>query len=100
MLDGSCNYAFVVLFKENLRNFKFRKKFEFTLKKHNIEFRRGTSGGGNQAMQPYLNFFKSKIIRKFNLKNINIIHKYGYYLGNFPDLEKKNIKNLSNFKFN
>ena len=59
ILEGSCNYAFVVIFRKNLRNSKFRKKFELTLKKYNIEFRRGTAGGGNQAMQPYLNFFKN-----------------------------------------
>lgn len=94
ILEGSCNYAFVVIFRKNLRNSKFRKKFELTLKKYNIEFRRGTAGGGNQAMQPYLNFFKNQIIKKFKLKNINIIHKYGYYLGNFPGLEKKKVLDI------
>ena len=35
----------------------FRAKFEKILKKNNVEFRRGLSGGGDQTQQPYFNHF-------------------------------------------
>ena len=88
---GSCNYAFIVIFDTNYRNLNYRKKFENTLKKHKIEFRRGTSGGGNQTIQPYLQYFKHKLIKKFDLTNVKIIHDFGYYLGNYPELDRKKI---------
>ncbi len=91
-LNGSSNYAFVVIFKKDFRNKKFRKNFEKTLLKNRIEFRRGTSGGGNQLRQPYLKkFFKiSKNFTK-NFSNTEIIHNYGYYIGNYPELKKNKI---------
>ena len=93
-LKGSCNYAFVIIFNKNCRNLIFRKRFEITLKKYRIEFRRGTSGGGNQTIQPYLWYFNKKIKKNFKLNNIKIIHNYGYYLGNYPDLTKDKINNI------
>ena len=46
-------------------------------------------GGGNQTLQPYLSYYKKNI--KFQkLTDTNIIHNFGCYIGNFPDL-KKNI---------
>ena len=57
------------------------------LTKHKIEFRRGSVGGGNQLRQPYL----EKILRKNEAKNYNItehVHFYGFYIGNYPELNK------------
>ena len=90
-LNGSCNYAFVIILSEKYRNLSFRKKFERKLNFHQIEFRRGTAGGGNQTLQPYLrrNKMNFKIIGK--LTNTNIVHRYGYYIGNYPDLKKGKI---------
>ena len=83
---GSCNYAFIIVFNQKYQNLIFRKKFENKLSKNNIEFRRGLSGGGNQTLQPYKNYFKikSKIIG--NLAETNSIHNYSYYIGNYPSL--------------
>ncbi len=67
-LKGSSNYAFPIVFKK--KDFKFRERFENTLKKYNIEFRRGNAGGGNQLRQPYL---------KPLIKNIK--------LNKFPEVE-------------
>ena len=91
-LKGSCNYAFPIIF--NKPSFNFRKKFENKLKKKNIEFRRGNAGGGNQLRQPYLsNFIKKKDI-KMKYKNVDHIHFFGYYIGNYPSLSKKKIKKI------
>jgi CDP-6-deoxy-D-xylo-4-hexulose-3-dehydrase len=100
-LEGSCNYAFpLVLRKKNIRN---RDLLEKILLKNKIEFRRGNAGGGNQLRQPYLQR-DSKI--KINLKNfpeVDHIHFYGYYIGNYPTLKKEKIikicEILNNIKY-
>ena len=77
------------------KNFNFRKKFEDTLKKNNIEFRRGSAGGGNQLRQPYLKPY----IKKINFKNfseVDHIHFFGYYIGNYPSLGSLKIKRICN----
>ena len=90
-LNGSSNYALIIHFKKEFRSSSFRNRFEEILKKHNIEYRRGTSGGGNQTLQPYLNYYKDMIVSKFNLKNVQVVHEYGYYIGNYPELKSKKI---------
>ena len=80
--------------KRLFRNFNFRSKFEKQLKKNNIEFRRGLAGGGNQAKQPYLSLFKKKYKIIGKLPNTDIIHNFGYYIGNYPSLKKNKILNI------
>ena len=68
----------------------------------NIEFRRGNAGGGNQLRQPYIKeFIKIKNFSQF--KNVERIHFFGYYIGNYPDLKKEKIMKitqvLNNIKF-
>ena len=61
--------------------------------KNNIEFRRGNAGGGNQLRQPYLRNFVKKInFKKF--KNVEKIHFFGYYIGNYPSLKTNKIKHI------
>ncbi len=96
-LEGSSNYAFVIIFSKNYRKISFRKKFESILIKHGIEFRRGTSGGGNQLRQPYLK--KHIKINKLDINNFpktDIIHNFGYYIGNYPNLSKSKILKICN----
>ena len=76
--------------------------FEKILLKYNIEFRRGNAGGGNQLRQPYLKeILKSRSIKNF--QNVEKVHFYGYYIGNYPDLKKNKIlqitKILNNISF-
>ena len=87
-LKGSCNYAFPLILKK--ANFKNREKLEFILKKKNIEFRRGNAGGGNQLRQPYLKDFAKKINLK-NFKEVDHVHFFGYYIGNYPSLAPSKI---------
>ena len=87
-VSGSSNYAFPIVFKN--KSFEFRNRFESTLKKYNIEFRRGNAGGGNQLRQPYLKPY----IKKINFRNfpeVDHIHFFGYYIGNYPGLSKSKI---------
>ena len=96
-LNGCSNYAFPLIIKK--RNITFRDKLEKIMIKNGIEFRRGNAGGGNQLRQPWL----KKEIGKVNLnnfKNVEHVHKFGYYIGNYPTLEiykiKKVLKILNN----
>jgi len=91
--NGISNYAFPLVLKN--KDFKLRNKLEKTMKKNGIEFRRGNAGGGNQLRQPWL----KKIIKNVNFKkfkNVDHIHNFGYYIGNFPTLNKDKIKKVLN----
>ncbi len=90
-IEGSCNYAFTLVLKapnpvlyENVVN---------ALRTHGVEFRRGTSGGGNQLRQPYL----KKLLGEDEYKKypkVDHIHFYGFYIGNYPKLEREKILTL------
>ena len=91
-VDGSCNYAFPIILKT--KSLKKRDYFEKILNKNEIEFRRGNAGGGNQLRQPYLkNFIKIKNLNKF--KNVDQVHFFGYYIGNYPSLKKNKILEIT-----
>ena len=90
-VKGSCNYAFPVILKT--KNIKKRNKFEKILLRQKIEFRRGNAGGGNQLRQPYLKEFAKKISLK-NFREVDHIHFFGYYIGNYPSLTKTKIRKI------
>ena len=92
--NGSCNYAFILIFNKIFRNMSFRARFEKVLRKNNIEFRRGLSGGGDQTQQPYFNYFGIKKRIVGDLKNTKIVHNFGYYIGNYPSLKKSKIMSI------
>jgi CDP-6-deoxy-D-xylo-4-hexulose-3-dehydrase len=87
--EGNCNYAFIVIL--NNPDMKERDLLENKLKENGIEFRRGLSGGGNQMRQP---FFKSVYKDFSNYPNIEHIHSFSWYIGNYPGLEKEKITKL------
>lgn len=89
--EGSCNYALNLILKN--ADFDLRDRVEKCLKEAKVEFRRGSSGGGNQLRQPYLN----GIINEGEWEKypeIEHVHFYGYYIGNYPTLEKNKIIEL------
>ena len=88
---GSCNYAFPVVL--NVANFKYWNKLAGTLKKNKIEFRKGNSGGGNQLRQPYLNSFRKKI-NLDDYKEVDHMHFFSCYIGNYPSLSLFKIKKI------
>ena len=89
-MDGQCNYAFIVILKNP--SFQLRNRVEKVLNENGIEFRRGLSGGGNQMRQPY--FKKYAKFNFDNFKNIDHVHHFGWYIGNYPTLEQEKIDKL------
>lgn len=59
-----------------------------------VEYRLGTSGGGNQALQPYLKNYEHKIVGQ--LDNVNYVHKNSLYIGNHTELTDEQIIELCN----
>ena len=93
-IKGNSNYAFPLVL--NKKNFKNRNLLEKIMIKHKIEFRRGNAGGGNQLRQPYL---RNIIKRNLSLKNfseVDHVHFFGYYIGNYPSLKKEKIIKICN----
>lgn len=94
---GGCfSYAFTPILR--LPNIKLRDKIEMLLRDSRVEFRRGLSGGGNQIRQPYIVDYLTRK-RKWNpaeFPNTEHVHFYGWYLGNYPDLEQWKILGLCN----
>ena len=89
-MGGQCNYAFIVVLKDG--NFETRNKLESTLRENGIEFRRGLSGGGNQLRQPW--FKKHFNIDHSQFPNMDHVHHFGWYIGNYPSLEREKIDKL------
>lgn len=90
-LVGSVNYAFVLVLRKPDDDL-FQRVCN-RLREEKVEFRRGTSGGGNQLRQPYLR----KRFPELNpeaFENAEYIHFYGMYIGNYPTLEKDKILEL------
>ena len=82
-LEGSSNYAFnLVLAKPDEA---FAARLMARMRDAGIEFRRGSAGGGNQLRQPYLKGIVPEGHHR-QFPEVEHIHFYGFYLGNFPDL--------------
>ena len=89
--EGSSNYALTLVLKE--KNFEMRDKVENLLRNLNVEFRRGLSGGGNQLRQPYLQNLLG-IPEPESMINTEHVHHFGWYIGNFPELNLEKIDSL------
>jgi CDP-6-deoxy-D-xylo-4-hexulose-3-dehydrase len=90
-IEGGCNYAFTLILRKP--DAKLRDRVEMALRARGVEFRRGLSGGGNQLRQPYLKaIFGEKECLKY--PRVDHVHFYGYYLGNYPGLERARILEL------
>ena len=87
-LEGCSNYAFNLILQEP--DVDFVKILMSKMKESGIEFRRGSAGGGSQIRQPYL---KSIVPENhhLNFPNVEHVHFYGFYIGNFPDLKKDEV---------
>lgn len=90
-LNGSCNYAFNLILKEP--DSKLRDRVELSLLDARVEFRRGSSGGGNQLRQPYMKKYLPQE-KWYNYPQVEHIHFYGYYIGNHPGIEERRILEL------
>ena len=90
-LEGASNYAFNLIMKE--KDNGHLAKLMKAMRDNGIEFRRGSAGGGNQLRQPYLkNLVPPMHFEKF--KNTEHIHFYGFYIGNFPSMQVREIDEI------
>ena len=89
-VEGSSNYAFNLVLKE--ADMGFTERLMQSMREEKIEFRRGSAGGGNQLRQPYLRERLGDLYQNF--PQVEHIHFYGFYIGNFPSLEKETILRL------
>jgi CDP-6-deoxy-D-xylo-4-hexulose-3-dehydrase len=92
-LEGSSNYAFVLILKND--DPELCQRVMSTMREQGIEFRRGLSGGGNQLRQPFLkDIVPSNYHKEF--PKVEHVHSYGFYIGNYPSLTESRIRELCN----
>ena len=89
--EGCSNYAFTLVLREP--NEALCRRVMAKLKAEGVEFRRGTSGGGNQLRQPYLRRLIGDEAWK-DYPQVDHVHFYGMYIGNYPSLERDKILRL------
>tara|TARA_R110000851_G_scaffold91773_3_gene200348 strand:+ start:78 stop:1265 length:1188 start_codon:yes stop_codon:yes gene_type:complete len=95
---GQCNYALIVMLNPGA-SITERDNIEALLDRHLIEHRRGLSGGGNQLRQPYIEKYglnKTEDQLKADFANVEHVHNYSWYVGNYPTLKKQKIDTLVN----
>jgi CDP-6-deoxy-D-xylo-4-hexulose-3-dehydrase len=89
-VEGSSNFALPLVLQEP--NKEKLKAVCDVLEEEKVEYRLGTAGGGNQALQPYLKFYNHRV--EGELPNVNYIHHYALYIGNHTELMESQIINL------
>jgi CDP-6-deoxy-D-xylo-4-hexulose-3-dehydrase len=89
-VEGSSNFALPLVLQEPSKE-KLKVVCNI-LEEEKVEYRLGTAGGGNQALQPYLNSYNHRV--EGELPNVNYIHHYALYIGNHPELTEEQIINL------
>jgi CDP-6-deoxy-D-xylo-4-hexulose-3-dehydrase len=90
-LEGSSNYAFNLVMQKPDQ--EFVQRLMHKMRENGVEFRRGSAGGGNQIRQPYL----KDVVPHDHYKSfpqVEHIHFYGFYIGNFPDLSNDEIDEI------
>ena len=91
ILEGCSNYAFPLVLRKP--DSEFRDRVEKVMGEAGVEFRRGSSGGGNQMRQPYLkDVVKDREWEDY--PEVEHVHFFGYYIGNYPDLQEEKILSL------
>lgn len=90
-LEGSSSYAFPLVLRRP-DDILCRNVME-ELRRRGIEFRRGASGGGNQLRQPYLSGVRAGLDLA-GFPNVEHVHFYGFYIGNYPDLAEEDVIGL------
>lgn len=91
--EESSNYALTLILQEP--NADLCDRVMRLLRAHDVEYRRGTAGGGNQLRQPYLRRLLGADAWK-QCPRADHVHFYGFYIGNYPSLEPQKIRRLCN----
>ena len=89
--EGSSNYALTLILREP--DAELCRRVMAALKAHGVEYRRGTSGGGNQVRQPYLRRLLGPDAWH-DYPRADHVHFYGFYIGNYLTLEREKILRL------
>ena len=90
-LEGCSNYAFNLILRKP--DAALIERLMTKMREERIEFRRGSAGGGNQLRQPYLRgIIPDGEFKKY--PEVDHVHFYGFYIGNFPDLDEKTVLDL------
>ena len=90
-IEGSCSYAFNIILNEP--DIELRDLLEKVMTQARVEYRRGSAGGGNQLRQPYLR----GIIKEGECEQypeVEHVHHFGWYIGNYPDLQEAKILDI------
>jgi len=90
-VEGSCNYAFTLVLQN--ADPVLAQNVITALKANGVEYRRGLSGGGNMVRQPFLRKIVGENAWK-DFPNVDHVHFYGWYLGNYPGLDQSKILKL------
>jgi len=93
-LVGCSNYAFNIVLQPEYANKEFVERLMGKMRDNEIEFRRGSAGGGNQLRQPYLKGIVAEDYHK-NFPNTEHMHFYSFYIGNYPTLSKMAINEIT-----
>ena len=91
-LEGNSSFALPLVLRKG--NAKLLTDVCSVLEDERVEYRLGTAGGGNQALQPYLLSGKYDYKVVGTLTYTNHIHSNSLYVGNHIDLNDQQIKNL------
>ena len=91
-IKGSSNYAFNLVQQQS--DMAFADRLMQRMQNESIEFRRGSAGGGNQLRQPYVRKFLGDVFMDF--PEVEHIHFFAFYIGNFPSLEEEEVLMLCN----
>ncbi|HAR67975.1 MAG TPA: CDP-4-keto-6-deoxy-D-glucose-3-dehydrase [Lentisphaeria bacterium] len=89
--EGSCNYALTLLLKQP--DEALLQRVITCLNDLGVEFRRGMSGGGNQVRQPFVRR-ACPDTRPEDFPNVEHVHSFGFYIGNYPGLDPARIDRL------
>ena len=90
-LEGSSNYAFNLILKD--KDDDLLNRLMNKMREGGIEFRRGSAGGGNQIRQPYMKGIVPDN-HHLNFPEVEHVHFYGFYIGNFPSLSNEEVDEL------
>jgi len=88
-IEGSSNYAFNLVQRE--ADDDLARRLMAAMDKQEIEYRRGSAGGGNQVRQPYVQPYLPTPDEYKKYPVTEHIHFYGYYIGNFPELKLDDV---------
>ncbi|MHB1143137.1 MAG: DegT/DnrJ/EryC1/StrS family aminotransferase [Sulfuricaulis sp.] len=90
-LEGCSNYAFNLVLRRP--DTALVERVMRRMREDGIEYRRGSAGGGNQLRQPYLKGIIPKDHHR-QFPETEHIHFFGFYIGNFPDLQEAEVDEI------